>query len=371
MGEQCTQGVMDLTWQEIMSITELQGLDMHSDTTYNMEYGCQPPAVPFFGCSLGNNLRDNIVSNVSQGMPNLNRHYLDPISPQDQQVSTVSLVSEYGPTSYTGMLMSNVSQMGPTNHYPSKLVPTCGMSGQDHRAMPEACLNSVHSLPQPCKGQDDFESDSGLSLNFSDGESIEIENIDTQRLQSDFMEIIPPHVYQSQYHMATNLTQSFIEHNMCESQPYISSRTQELVCSRDERRAVAMQIPFPIERIINLPVEDFNELLSRYTLTEPQLALVRDIRRRGKNKVAAQNCRKRKMENIVILEREIEQLTTEREGLHREREEVERVMGEVKINLKLLQQELYSILQNQGTQYYQEDLLFKQTQDASIPFNAN
>lgn len=349
----------------------IQGLDMHLDSAYKTEYGCQPPTLPFFGCSLGNNPRDGIVPNASQGMPNLDRLYLDPISPQAQQVPTLSMVSEYGPTSCTGMFMSNVSQMGCINQYASKLVPTSGVSGQDHVAMPEACLNGVHSLHQPCKGQDDFESDSGLSLNFSDGESIEIENIDTQRLQSDFMEIVPPHAYQNQYHMATNLTQSFMEHNLCETQPYITSRTQELVCSRDERRAVAMQIPFPIERIINLPVEDFNELLSRYSLTESQLALVRDIRRRGKNKVAAQNCRKRKMENIVILEREIEQLRTEREGLHREREEVERVMEEVKTNLKGLQQELYGILQNQGSQFYQEDLLFKQTPDASISFPTN
>ena len=78
--------------------------------------------------------------------------------------------------------------------------------------------------------------------------------------------------------------------------------------SRDERRALAMKIPFPTDKIVNLPVDDFNELLARYPLTESQLALVRDIRRRGKNKVAAQNCRKRKLETIVQLERELERL---------------------------------------------------------------
>ncbi|XP_072262412.1 transcription factor NF-E2 45 kDa subunit isoform X2 [Pyxicephalus adspersus] len=343
---------------------------MDQDSAYNTEYGCHPPTVPYFGCSLGNNPRDSLVPNVNQGMPNFDRHYVDPISPQAQQVPTFSLASEYCPTSYTGMLMSNVSQMGAINHYTSKQAHTNGMSAPDHIAMQEACLNDVNNLHQPCKSQDDFESDSGLSLNFSDGESIEIENIDTQRLQSDFMEIIPPHVYQNQY-IATNLTQSFMEHNPCETQSYITSQTQELVCSRDERRAVAMQIPFAIERIINLPVEDFNELLSRYSLTETQLALVRDIRRRGKNKVAAQNCRKRKMENIAILEKEIEQLRTEREGLHKERKEVKRIMEELKSNLKVLQQDLYSILKNKGSEFYQEDPLFKQTTEASIPFPAN
>lgn len=68
--------------------------------------------------------------------------------------------------------------------------------------------------------------------------------------------------------------------------------------NRDERRARAMKIPFSNEKIVNLPVEEFNELLAKHQLSEAQLALVRDIRRRGKNKMAAQNCRKRKLDTI-------------------------------------------------------------------------
>ncbi|KAG5837980.1 hypothetical protein ANANG_G00218920 [Anguilla anguilla] len=89
--------------------------------------------------------------------------------------------------------------------------------------------------------------------------------------------------------------------------------------SRDERRAAALKIPFPLERIVNLPVDDFNELLSKFPLSDAQLALVRDIRRRGKNKVAAQNCRKRKLENIALLEAELGQLRARREQLARQR----------------------------------------------------
>ena len=37
--------------------------------------------------------------------------------------------------------------------------------------------------------------------------------------------------------------------------------------------------------IINLPMDEFNDLLSKHELTEEQLTLCRDIRRRGKNKV--------------------------------------------------------------------------------------
>jgi len=59
--------------------------------------------------------------------------------------------------------------------------------------------------------------------------------------------------------------------------------------TRDELRAKALHIPFPVEKIINLPVDDFNEMMSKEQFNEAQLALIRDIRRRGKNKVAAQN----------------------------------------------------------------------------------
>lgn len=46
-----------------------------------------------------------------------------------------------------------------------------------------------------------------------------------------------------------------------------------------------MNIPITTEDVINLPMDEFNERLSKYDLSESQLSLIRDIRRRGKNKV--------------------------------------------------------------------------------------
>ncbi|XP_065582880.1 endoplasmic reticulum membrane sensor NFE2L1-like isoform X1 [Artemia franciscana] len=54
---------------------------------------------------------------------------------------------------------------------------------------------------------------------------------------------------------------------------------------RDEKRARALGIPMSVEDIINLPMDEFNERLAKYDLSENQLSLIRDIRRRGKNKV--------------------------------------------------------------------------------------
>merc|ERR1719229_947604 len=72
--------------------------------------------------------------------------------------------------------------------------------------------------------------------------------------------------------------------------------------TRDERKAQALGLPIPCSEIINLPMDEFNDLLSKHELTEEQLTLCRDIRRRGKNKVAAQNCRKRKIDQIDELQ---------------------------------------------------------------------
>ncbi|XP_073519200.1 transcription factor NF-E2 45 kDa subunit [Phyllobates terribilis] len=367
MGEPCAQGDMDLTWQEIFSITELQGLDLHPDSSYDVENGYQTPMFPIPGCSFGSVPRDGMVPTTNNNMPICNRSYMEC---QPQNAATISMTSGYVPTSYTGMLISSsISQMGVINHYPSKHIPSRAMSAsEDQVIMPEHYLPSFNSLQHPTKNHDDIESDSGLSLNFSDGESIEIENLDSCRLRSEYMEIIPQQAYQNQYTLVPNLTQPTME-NLGETQPYFTSRTQELVCSRDERRAAAMQIPFPTDRIVNLPVEDFNELLSRYTMTESQLALVRDIRRRGKNKVAAQNCRKRKMENISILEKEIGQLRSEREGLRREREQVENIISELKNNMKVLQKEVYNILKNQDSHRYPDDMLLHQTSNGNVSFS--
>ena len=46
-----------------------------------------------------------------------------------------------------------------------------------------------------------------------------------------------------------------------------------------------MEIPLSAEEIVSLPMDDFNERLARLQLSEAQLSLVRDVRRRGKNKV--------------------------------------------------------------------------------------
>ncbi|CAJ1079427.1 nuclear factor erythroid 2-related factor 2a [Xyrichtys novacula] len=137
--------------------------------------------------------------------------------------------------------------------------------------------------------------------------------------------------------------------------------------SRDEQRAKALKIPFTVSMIINLPVDDFNELMSKHQLNEAQLALVRDIRRRGKNKVAAQNCRKRKMENIVGLEGDLDSLKEEKERLLSEKSQNAADLKEMKQQLNSLYLEVFSLLRDEkGNSYSPSDYSLQQSTNGSI-----
>ncbi|KAF6727108.1 Nuclear factor erythroid 2-related factor 2 [Oryzias melastigma] len=137
--------------------------------------------------------------------------------------------------------------------------------------------------------------------------------------------------------------------------------------SRDEQRAKALKIPFTVNMIINLPVDDFNEMMSKHELNEAQLALVRDIRRRGKNKVAAQNCRKRKMENIVGLEHELDSLKEEKDRLLDEKSKNATNLKEMKRQLNSLYLEVFGKLKDEkGNSYSPSEYSLQQSTDGSI-----
>jgi len=107
-------------------------------------------------------------------------------------------------------------------------------------------------------------------------------------------------------------------------------RAEEEHLTRDEKRARQLAVPIPCQDIINLPMDEFNERLSKYDLSEAQLSLIRDIRRRGKNKVAAQNCRKRKLDQILSLADEVKEMKMRKERVLRERESAMKERARVK-----------------------------------------
>uniref|UniRef100_A0A2M4DKG2 Putative bzip transcription factor nrf1 n=1 Tax=Anopheles darlingi TaxID=43151 RepID=A0A2M4DKG2_ANODA len=144
-------------------------------------------------------------------------------------------------------------------------------------------------------------------------------------------------------------------------------KAEEEHLTRDEKRARALQIPIPVHDIINLPMDEFNERLSKYDLSETQLSLIRDIRRRGKNKVAAQNCRKRKLDQIVTLADEVKDMKMRKERLLRDREMVLSEHKKIRDKFSVLYRHVFQNLRDaDGNPYSQEHYSLQQSADGAV-----
>lgn len=142
---------------------------------------------------------------------------------------------------------------------------------------------------------------------------------------------------------------------------------EEAHLTRDERRARALNIPIPVEDIINLPMDEFNERLSKYDLSETQLSLIRDIRRRGKNKVAAQNCRKRKLDQILSLADEVKQMRERKQRLLHERQVLLSERHRMKSKFSQLYRHIFQSLRDpEGNPYSPYEWTLQQSTDGSV-----
>ncbi|XP_008837344.1 transcription factor NF-E2 45 kDa subunit [Nannospalax galili] len=341
-------GEMELTWQEIMSITELQGLNVSSEPSFEPQAPTpySGPLAPPTYCPC------SVHPDAGFSLP--------PPAPYELPASTTHVPEP--PYSYCGNMGIPVAK-------------PLTLSGLLNEPLPDPLALLDLGLPVgPPKPQEDPESDSGLSLNYSDAESLELEGAEAGRRRSEYVEmypveysypLMPNSLAHPNYPLPSAETPLTLESSSGPVRAKPAARGE--AGSRDERRALAMKIPFPTDKIVNLPVDDFNELLAQYPLTETQLALVRDIRRRGKNKVAAQNCRKRKLETIVQLERELERLGNERERLLRARGEADRTLELMRQQLAELYRDIFQHLRDEsGNGYSPEEYVLQQAADGAI-----
>jgi nuclear factor erythroid 2, invertebrate len=122
-----------------------------------------------------------------------------------------------------------------------------------------------------------------------------------------------------------------------------------------------------VSDIINLPMDEFNERLSKYDLSENQLSLIRDIRRRGKNKVAAQNCRKRKLDQIISLADEVKDMKMRKERFLRDRDLVLSERRRVKDKFAALYRHVFTNLRDtDGNPYSSYQYSLQQSADGSV-----
>uniref|UniRef100_A0A8C0Y670 Nfe2 like bZIP transcription factor 2b n=1 Tax=Cyprinus carpio carpio TaxID=630221 RepID=A0A8C0Y670_CYPCA len=213
------------------------------------------------------------------------------------------------------------------------------------------------------------------TLNKGQSDKDELESI-----QSDYTDLLPLSLQSEAVEATLCETITYTQHQtQNESTPEYSQREPQANLSttsgaagvrhvyRDEQRAQAMSLPLSVHDIINLPVEAFNEAISSCKLNHTQHSLIRDIRRRGKNKMAAQSCRKRKMDGLIDLEEEIEDLKREKEEIKEENERNIRELHETKVKLRKLYNEVFRQLRDEhGNSYNPREYKLQHSTDGTV-----
>ncbi|KAK1798749.1 hypothetical protein P4O66_007031 [Electrophorus voltai] len=177
------------------------------------------------------------------------------------------------------------------------------------------------------------------------------EEVESSSFQSCGTKAVPTQLTQNTLHEEAFHLSSRAQTASPPSPPARGAHRNRSTC-HDEQHARALCLPLSVDDIVGLSADAFNEAVGDNELSQAQLVLIRDIRRRGKNKMAAQSCRKRKLDKMVDLEAEVEALREKSERGMRERESNVRALRETKQKLRKLYYKVFSQLRDKTGKLY-------------------
>lgn len=99
--------------------------------------------------------------------------------------------------------------------------------------------------------------------------------------------------------------------------------------------------PVTRDKLVTMNVEDFNGLLDQSRLTEIEVAFMKEWRRRGKNKMAAQIARKRKRDELSELQDEIELLRRQKAQLKQQSSSLKMMVNSYKKRAQTAEKRIY------------------------------
>uniref|UniRef100_A0A4W3JI45 Endoplasmic reticulum membrane sensor NFE2L1 n=1 Tax=Callorhinchus milii TaxID=7868 RepID=A0A4W3JI45_CALMI len=421
---------LEQQWQDLLSLMELQVSSASSHGSDDLATNYTQPQTTATAINQNVSLHDATLPQCAADFPLFNPHLENPSTDSGHSLlrlastNSTNFDTTFGSTNFTGMLfpphMNGTSNETSSSSLLDPLSSLLDEAMLDEISLMDLAMEEGFDPMEASQIEEELDSDSGLSLDSSRspispsssessssslfyeegavGYSSESESNDSEEADGVIEGAVGGYQpeyskfcrmsYQdpSHFHSLPFLEQ--INHNHTYNLPpgaLFSNQYQQpgpgkkmhlkekpashidVHLGRDERRAQTLKIPFTNDKIINLPVDEFNELLSKHHLTEAQLTLIRDIRRRGKNKLAAQNCRKRKLDTIVHLDQEVEHLNRQKTKLLKEKVEFVKSLRQMKQKLQDLYQQVFDSLRDEhGRPYSPTQYALQYANDGSV-----
>lgn len=130
-------------------------------------------------------------------------------------------------------------------------------------------------------------------------------------------------------------------------------------------KQIWLDLPYTKDDIINSKIEDFNDII---TLLEPlRQHVAKEIRRKGKNKLAARNCRKRKIDAIDSLGVGVNELEQQKQMLLDERLQIQLERDEIVRKTEFLYEHIFKNLRDErGRPYSKDNFALTYTADGTV-----